>query len=171
MAKLRHATRAYAMLDPDPAAVLAHLDVFASHWCEPEDFATVQLAALDPADGRLDLVSAGHPDPLLVRSDDASFVRAVGTRAIGLVARPLEAATTSIVLRPGTALLFYTDGLVERRGAALAALGDGADELARLSLGESGPTAGAICDAAIARCLRGLSREDDICVLAVLHSG
>jgi len=170
MAKFRHATRAYAILDPEPASVLAHLDRFAAHWCEPEEFATVQLAALDPVDGTLVLVSAGHPAPLAIGPDEARFATVDGTRALGLTSQPLRTPTTTLSLDPGTALLFYTDGLVERRGAALDALGDGADDLAKLTLDDAAADAGALCDAAIARCLRGLSREDDVCVLAVVRS-
>ncbi|MFI5046828.1 MAG: SpoIIE family protein phosphatase [Acidimicrobiia bacterium] len=169
MAKFRYATRAYAILEPDPAAVLVRLDVFASHWGEPEEFATVQLAALDPANGTLELVSAGHPPPLVIGRHDARFVQVEGTRALGLTSRPLDVATNRFTLERGEALLFYTDGLVERRGAALALLGDGADQLAGLTLDETGPSAGEVCDTAIARCLRGISREDDVCVLTVVR--
>jgi hypothetical protein len=103
-------------------------------------------------------------------ADDAGFVELDGTRALGLSARPIEAPTTTFALDRATALLFYTDGLVERRGAALAAFGDGADQLVELRLDDADGTAGAVCDAAIARCLRGVSREDDICLLAVLRA-
>jgi two-component system, chemotaxis family, sensor kinase Cph1 len=171
MAKFRHATRAYAIVDAGLASVLRRLDLFASHWCEPEEFATMQLAALDPSSGVVELVSAGHPAPLVLGADDTHFVTVEGTRALGLSRRPLEVTSTTFALDPETALLFYTDGLVERRGAALADLGDGSDELAELRLEDTGGSAGAVCDAAIARCLQGVSREDDICVLAVLHTG
>jgi PAS domain S-box-containing protein len=168
MAKFRHATRAYAIVDAGLASVLRRLDLFATHWCEPEEFATVQLALLDPGSGGVELVSAGHPAPLLVAADDAHAVPVDGTRALGLMTSELAVVSTTFTLEPGAALLFYTDGLVERRGAALATLGDGADELATLRLGP-GATAGEVCDAAITRCLRGVSREDDICVLTVVR--
>jgi len=170
MAKFRHSTRAYAILDPDPTAVLTRLDQFASHWCEPEEFATVQLAALDPGTGAIELVSAGHPRPIVVGIVGAAFVEVDGTRALGISEQPMRVTPATFTLRADQALLFYTDGLVERRGAALAQFGDGTDQLAGLRLDDTGTTAGAVCDTAIARCLRGLSREDDVCVLSVLHT-
>lgn len=171
MAKFRHSTRAYAILEPDLATVLARLDVFASHWCEPEEFATVQLAVIDLASGAVELVSAGHPPPLVLGTDDARFAVVEGTRALGLMTTPLEASPTTLTLDRAHALLFYTDGLIERRGIALAALGDGSTRLEGLRLDGPGATAVDVCDAAIARCLNGLSREDDICVLAIVRGG
>ena len=66
MAKLRHATRAYTCIDPDLVSVLKHLDEFLDHFSTADEFATIQLAVLDPGTGGVDLVSAGHPPPLLV---------------------------------------------------------------------------------------------------------
>lgn len=169
MAKLRHATRAYATLDPDPVRVLEHLDRFLGHFAEPEEFATVQVAILDANTGALELVSAGHPFPLFVRHDDAEFVTVNGGRVLGVTMRPLRVTPVQLTLEPGTALLFYTDGLVERRGATLATLGDGADRLVELTLADTGDDAGAVCDVALGACLRGVSREDDVCVLAVVR--
>jgi phosphoserine phosphatase RsbU/P len=171
MAKLRHATRAYATLDPDPAHVLTHLDEFMGHFCEPEEFATVQLATLDPDTGVIELVSAGHPLPLLVHAESAEFVGVDGTRVLGITMLPMHIEPIRLTLEPGSALLFYTDGLVERRGIALATLGDGADRLVELTLddADAGASAGTVCDDALGTCLRGVSREDDVCVLVVLR--
>jgi serine phosphatase RsbU (regulator of sigma subunit) len=67
------------------------------------------------------------------------------------------------VLRPGTTMLFYTDGLVERRGedlhrgmGALLAFVEGLDE--------QGPQA--ICDQVLQWRLRQGHIEDDVCLLA-----
>jgi serine phosphatase RsbU (regulator of sigma subunit) len=169
MAKLRHATRAYATLDPDPAHVLTHLDAFLGHFCEPEEFATVQLATLDPDTGVVELVSAGHPLPLLVHAESAAFVPVAGTRVLGITMLPMHIEPIRLTLEPGSALLFYTDGLVERRGIALATLGDGTDRLVELTLADAGANAGTVCDTALGTCLRGVSREDDVCVLVVLR--
>ena len=170
MAKLRHAARAYATIDPSPALVLTQLDRFLAHFCEPEEFATVLLAFLDPATGEVELVSGGHPAPLLARSRDAEYVKLDIARAIGIALAPIEVATNRITLEPGSALVLYTDGLVERRAAELAALGDGWDCLATLRLAEVGDDADALCDIAIERCLYDISRDDDVCVLALVRS-
>jgi len=64
----------------------------------------------------VDLVLAGHPQPVLLRADGrAEYVGRFGT-AVGLVDR-IELTRTSHTLNPGDLLLFYTDGVTERRRA------------------------------------------------------
>jgi len=57
---------------------------------------------------------AGHDQPVLVRSDGrASFVGTSGT-ALGLL-QTITSPMTEVPLAPGDALVFYTDGVTERR--------------------------------------------------------
>jgi sigma-B regulation protein RsbU (phosphoserine phosphatase) len=66
--------------------------------------------------GRLDveLHLAGHDRPVLVRADGkASFVGAGGT-ALGLL-DAISSPVATAALAPGDALIFYTDGVTERR--------------------------------------------------------
>lgn len=57
---------------------------------------------------------AGHPLPVLVGLDGkARFVGRTGT-VLGIV-RGIELADDELVLQPGEALVFYTDGVTERR--------------------------------------------------------
>jgi serine phosphatase RsbU (regulator of sigma subunit) len=80
-------------------------------------YCTLALAAVERrADGRLEvsLHLAGHDRPVLVRSDgDACFVGAGGT-ALGLL-ETITSPTATVLLNPGDALVFYTDGVTERR--------------------------------------------------------
>jgi serine phosphatase RsbU (regulator of sigma subunit) len=80
-------------------------------------YCTLALAAVDrDAGGRLavTLHLAGHDRPVLVRSDGrASFVGAGGT-ALGLL-QTITSPVTKVPLAPGDALVFYTDGVTERR--------------------------------------------------------
>jgi hypothetical protein len=80
---------------------------------ERELYVTMLTGRIDPAAGRLDLVSAGHPPPVLVtQRAELLVVRPRTPLGIGAV-RPVEVRT--IVLSPGARLLAYTDGLVENR--------------------------------------------------------
>ncbi len=169
MAKLRHATRAYATADPDPVCVIEQLDRFLGHFSEDEEFATVLLAALDHRTSEVELVSAGHPLPLRIDHDRAELVELPNARVLGVSLSDLTPRSHRITLAPGSALLVYTDGLVERRGQALRALGDGADVIMGLTLADTGESAEAVCDVAIERCLGMMSREDDVCVLTALR--
>ena len=165
MAKLRHAARAYACLDPDPASVLAHLNQFLQHF-SAEDFATIQVALLDPATGAMSLASAGHLPPLLHRDDTSEFVDTPSFPPAGVFDAVAIPPTAELTLRPGDALLFYTDGLVERRGETL---DTGMQRLADATRQTSPDNASKLTSAALTGCLDDTHRADDACVLAILR--
>jgi serine phosphatase RsbU (regulator of sigma subunit)/anti-sigma regulatory factor (Ser/Thr protein kinase) len=65
----------------------------------------------------VDLHLAGHDQPLLVSADGrASFVGRCGT-ALGLL-KEVSSPESRVTLLPGDALVFYTDGVTERRRGA-----------------------------------------------------
>ncbi|ASW53173.1 SpoIIE family protein phosphatase [Plantactinospora sp. KBS50] len=80
-------------------------------------YCTLALAAVRPGGpGRLEvsLHLAGHDRPVLVRNDGrASFVGSGGT-ALGLL-DTIASPAVEVPLGPGDALIFYTDGVTERR--------------------------------------------------------
>ena len=80
-------------------------------------YCTLAMAALAiGADNRLEVTLhlAGHDRPLLVNGDGgASFVGEPGT-ALGLLER-IHTAGTAIRLAPGDTMVFFTDGVTERR--------------------------------------------------------
>ena len=81
-----------------------------------------------------------------------------------LLGMPLEgAALEEFTVRPepGSIVLFYTDGLIERRGVPL---GDGIDRLAR-AFGRARGELDAMADSVLAEMLRDSAREDDTCLL------
>jgi serine phosphatase RsbU (regulator of sigma subunit) len=114
MAALRFAVRAYLAQDDDIATVLtrlrALLDITVDH-----QFATVLLGELDPATGMVQLVSAGHFPPLLVRGDRAELLECPVAPPVGVPTTAAPAVAELRVSGPAT-LLAFTDGAVERRG-------------------------------------------------------
>lgn len=84
-----------------------------------ETFATAVHVIVDLPTGEYGIVSAGHPPALRWSSAERewSVDNARGT-AIGIMPEP-ELYASAGVLRPGDALLFYTDGVVESREADL----------------------------------------------------
>ncbi len=126
--QIRDALRVLARQARPLSEVLAVLNEVMLEARDPSQFAT--LAALDirrtPPDGdgcdrgsvpglTIDLVLAGHPQPVLVRAaGTAELVGDHGT-ALGLIA-PLELSHTRHHLAPGDTLLAYTDGVTEHRG-------------------------------------------------------
>lgn len=98
-----------------------HLRVIAEHvddalveQFDGQIFVTGQLAQLDVATGRLWLLNAGHPLPLLVRgSKVVAELRCSPCLPLGLGIEEPEVA--EIRLMPGDRVLFYSDGAVEAR--------------------------------------------------------
>ena len=82
-------------------------------------FCTALLGTIEP-DGprlRLSLSGAGHPPPALLRADGSvGFVGGSGT-LLGVLPQ-IEVAEDDLVLEPGDAIVFYTDGVTERRNGA-----------------------------------------------------
>ncbi|MEU8777247.1 SpoIIE family protein phosphatase [Streptomyces sp. NPDC048606] len=121
MGQLRIVLRAYAAEGHSPATVMARASVFL-HELDTDRFATCTYAEADLSTGVLQLVRAGHLDPLLrTRDGDCRRLSVEGGMPLGLSAEfgRLEYPVTTVELDPGETLLLCTDGLVERPGADL----------------------------------------------------
>ncbi|MFJ7157083.1 SpoIIE family protein phosphatase [Streptomyces sp. NPDC101118] len=121
MGQLRIVLRAYASEGHAPATVMARASGFL-HELDTDRFATCTYAEADLTTGVVQLVRAGHIDPLLSSRDGG--VRRVpveGGMPLGLSAEfgRLEYPVTTVELDPGETLLMCTDGLVEQPGADL----------------------------------------------------
>ncbi|GAA2244441.1 SpoIIE family protein phosphatase [Streptomyces amakusaensis] len=118
MGQLRIVLRAYAAEGHTPATVMARASVFL-HELDTDRFATCLYAEADLSTGVMQLVRAGHVDPLL-RDTDGSCRRipVEGGLPLGLSAEfgRLEYPVSTVELDPGQTLLLYTDGLVEQPG-------------------------------------------------------
>ncbi len=131
MAQMRNLLRgiAYAAADdPDPAAVLAALDV-ALHGLGVGTFASAILAVLEPrSDGgsTMTWTNAGHPPPFLLDAEGVRLLRAEPELLLGVEPTSPRSAHR-MDLAPGSTFVLYTDGLVERRGRPL---DDGLDRMA-----------------------------------------
>ncbi|MFI9823541.1 SpoIIE family protein phosphatase [Streptomyces sp. NPDC052013] len=112
MGRLRTATSTLADLDLGPARILTHLDRI-TRSLDPY-IATCLYAVYDPHEHRLDVASAGHLPPVLMRAGRPPQLLdlPLGT-PLGVGGVPFE--TTTLELHPGDQLALYTDGLVETR--------------------------------------------------------
>jgi len=159
MGQLRTTLRAFAIDADGPGEVLTRMHRLLSH-LQPDDLATAVLAQVHH-DGILRWANAGHPPPLLRAPDGTVTVLEGHDFLLGM---PLEgAALEEFTVRPepGSIVLFYTDGLIERRGVPL---GDGIDRLAR-AFGRARGELDAMADSVLAEMLRDSAREDDTCLL------
>ncbi|MFC4021089.1 SpoIIE family protein phosphatase [Micromonospora sp. GCM10011542] len=115
MAELRHAVRAYAVEGHQPGEILHRVNEL-MRTLLPNELATICVLLLHPPSGRVRLASAGHLPPVLSLDGKVEFVQhsapLLGVRA----ERP---ADLEFVLPAGATLVFYTDGLIERRDATI----------------------------------------------------
>ena len=79
----------------------------------PDQFVTGLMTRIRLADGRLDVVNAGHPLPYLHRDGAAEVFDTGIDLALGIVACDYTVRTAQ--LEPGDRLLLLTDGLLERK--------------------------------------------------------
>jgi GAF domain-containing protein len=158
MGQLRSMLRAVAVdTDAAPAEVLTRLDRLATE-LRVTSFATLIYGRirLEGSHAVLHWAHAGHPPPLLMERDGTARLL---TEASGLVlgAKPDVARSSATVRLPtGSTLLFYTDGLTERRG-------EPDDDVAERCSGLIGAGLDVLCDELLA----GAPPYDDVALLAV----
>lgn len=161
MAQMRSAIRTLIALDPAPAAVLAGLDLVFER-LDLEHLVTIAYGVADATAGTLELISAGHPPPLLLRhegdlevvSHSATLLLGAGGGERNVVTRPFG---------PGDTALLFTDGLVERRGEDTDVGTDRLVQACRTT--ESGRLADFV--ARIVDDVRDPTRDDDVAALAI----
>jgi anti-sigma regulatory factor (Ser/Thr protein kinase) len=161
MGQLRTAIRAYSRLDIPPGELLGLLDGLVAE-LRDEQIVTCTYAVYDPAARLVTLANAGHLPPIAVRPGRRAAL--VPTK----VGAPLGVGTGvftehHVTLEPAAQLAFYTDGLVECRGADLDS------RIATLMglLEWDADDIDELCDAVLGQMVRADGREDDIALLVV----
>ncbi|MFI1988430.1 SpoIIE family protein phosphatase [Actinoplanes sp. NPDC020271] len=115
MGQLRSAIRALANAAGGPARLLEGLDLFCQR-VESARMATVVYGEVDLDTCELVYACAGHLPPLLHQpAGSAEFLLQARSGPIGTRAGDRRRTEHRMRLNPGSRLLLYTDGLVERR--------------------------------------------------------
>ncbi|HYK17138.1 MAG TPA: PP2C family protein-serine/threonine phosphatase, partial [Bryobacteraceae bacterium] len=103
----------------------------------PEHFATLFFGYYDDRTRHLRYANCGHLPPLLVRAD-GSLERLEATATVLGVFKQWSSDERSVELRPGDAVVLYTDGVTEAGVVSGAEFGeDGLLSLVQRSRGES----------------------------------
>jgi PAS domain S-box-containing protein len=112
----RYTLRAAAMRERLPSRSLSLLNEALLRQRNDRRFCTVAYAYIEKLDhgARAGISSGGHPLPILLREDGS--VEAVGAPGtlLGVVPDP-NLDDQAVMLEPGDALIFYTDGVIESR--------------------------------------------------------
>lgn len=152
MGRLRTALAALALHNDDPATLLTELDEFAGG-PDGTKFATVFYAIIDFGNQLIQYASAGHPPGLMLDPsghptwlDQGQGEPLTGTSALRRRA--------SIRFEPGSSVILYSDGLIERRGESLS---DGMRRLESLAAQLADRPANAMCN----ELFEGLTAQTD----------
>ncbi len=113
--RLRSALRAYALEGHDAGRVVERLNRLLWTEAEESQMATMLYVIVDPAESVVRWVNAGHPPPLVIAGGEAHFLEGEASVPLGVLPFPTYSEVTA-PLEPGSSLLLYTDGLVERPG-------------------------------------------------------
>ncbi|MFF5855915.1 SpoIIE family protein phosphatase [Streptomyces sp. NPDC012751] len=164
MSTLRNMLRGIAVDRPDPPGDVLHRLDRASHTLYPLSTATCVYGLVKRDGGTTELhhSSAGHLPPLLTtREGDTRYLEAGRGLLIGMdPGMPRRSAREP--LPPGSTLLFFTDGLIERRGESL---DDGMARLRRHTADQARAPLEVFCDELILKF--GAEATDDIALLAL----
>ena len=158
MAQLRYTVRAYLIEGHSPGAALTmcsrQLDIAVDG-----HFATVLVGVGDLSTREITLANAGHLNPLLLAGDRARFVETTVGLPIGI--GPGTYPETIVAMPPGSTLVAFTDGLIERRGEDI--------DLGFERLADAATDLGTTLDGGLTRLLSTVAEDtagDDIAILA-----
>ncbi|GHS89382.1 hypothetical protein AGMMS50218_15540 [Actinomycetota bacterium] len=161
MGQLRSVVRSYAYEVTDPGPVLERVDQLVAGMRIPRAAGLVLTTLTRTATGwDLAYSRAGHLPALHVRRGEGTLLDAAGGSLIGFGARSRQTARTTLL--PGDVLVFYTDGLIERRSRPLR---DGLRELTQVAAAATAIDAAGIGEELLSRLAD--SPEDDVAVVVV----
>jgi anti-sigma regulatory factor (Ser/Thr protein kinase) len=161
MGQLRSSARALLLTGAEPAMLLEDLDAVAK--LIPDAFCTtVFLAVLDTESGEFCYSCAGHL-PAVLAAPQAKPALLSDARSVPLaVHRKDSRPQASVVLPPGSTLMLYTDGLVERREVSL---DDGISRVTETVAGRMNLPVDAIADAVLSEMAPPTGYDDDIAIV------
>jgi serine phosphatase RsbU (regulator of sigma subunit)/anti-sigma regulatory factor (Ser/Thr protein kinase) len=161
MGQIRSAIRAYALDRESPGGTLTKLNTVV-RGLDQRETATAVYVALDLGERTFCFASAGHPPPLVI--DPAGGARFLEEgRSVPLGAHARTRYREAVVrLEPGSTIVLYTDGLVERRGSSL---NQGLERLVSEASGRPAEPE-SLCDRLIGALVGDQPPPDDVALLA-----
>ena len=165
MGQLRSSARALLLTGAEPAMLLEELDAVAE--LIPDAFCTtVFLAVLDTDSGEFCYSCAGHLPAVLAAPHSGPTLLADARSVPLAVHRKASRPQASVVLPPGSTLMLYTDGLVERREVSL---DKGIAQVSATVAGGMNLPVDAVADAVLAEMAPPAGYDDDIAIVIYRH--
>jgi PAS domain S-box-containing protein len=168
MGQVRTAVRAYGLEGHGPRSVVGLVHDLLRSFYGGEQMVTMLYVVVDPLTLEARVVNAGHPPPIVLEPGEAgaTFLESPTGLPLGL-SWDLPYEESLARLRPGTTLVLYTDGLIDRRdvsvGEGLERLRAAAGELAHVGVDE---LCGALLDALVPP-----DASDDVAIVAAGFAG
>lgn len=165
MGQLRSSARALLLTGNEPAMLLEELDAVAE--LIPDAFCTtVFLAVLDSESGEFCYSCAGHL-PAILAAPHSGPTLLNDARSVPLaVHRKAPRPQECVLVSPGSTLMLYTDGLVERRDVAI---DDGIARVSATVAGGLNLPVDAVADAVLAEMAPAAGYDDDIAIVIYRH--
>jgi len=110
-ANIQALVRSIAHVERDPLALARQINEHLSRYTPSDRFATAVFVVLSRESGELTYVNARHNSPIVFGSGSVNFLEATGV-PLGLFNGAKYDSRTAVV-RPGGALLLFTDGLTD----------------------------------------------------------
>ncbi|MHB0975576.1 MAG: PAS domain S-box protein [Candidatus Aquicultorales bacterium] len=110
---VKNTVKAYAHVDASPASIMAKTNHLVLEASKATTFSSVFFGILDLTKGVLTYCSAGHP-PGILKTEHECELLAGGSPIVGALA-DVRYADEIQVMKPGDALVLYTDGTTEAR--------------------------------------------------------
>ncbi|MFF7632586.1 SpoIIE family protein phosphatase [Kitasatospora sp. NPDC008050] len=167
MGQLRTSAQTLAALDLPPHEVLYHLDEQAQRLGREQHLATCVFAVYDPIANRIVVANAGHMPPVLIHPDGRAELLEDLPAGAPIGVGGVDFASQELAAPPGSALLLFTDGLVETRRRSLSS---GLERLRERLSGAHQHSPEQLCHEAL-RILPPGDRGDDIALLAAAFDG
>jgi GAF domain-containing protein/anti-sigma regulatory factor (Ser/Thr protein kinase) len=162
MGALRSALQAFAVQGLSPGAIAPLLARFAATAGQAR-MATYLYGVIDGERTSFTFVNGSHPPPVLVRPDGtAETLTSPLLPPLGTSVMP-GVKETRVPFEPGTTLVLYTDGLVERRGERLATRQQALEDAAAAAPVEPD----LLADSLIEQMIGAEPPADDVAVLTV----
>jgi serine phosphatase RsbU (regulator of sigma subunit) len=166
---VKYALKVASAVERRPSRVLERVNELVFDELQPDRFVTMFYGQIDPWRGGVTYVNAGHDSPLLVRCEGAVETLEAGGLVLGVL-RQARYDEGVAQLKPGDALVLYTDGAVDAAAANGVEFGvERVAQAARKALEQNDSAAAAAQQIlkAIEDYAAGSVRRDDITIMVV----